>query len=274
MNILIPNHLARAPRPGYPANHVEAAVVRRTADEWLRTGIRSVICLLDERQLTAYTALPGGLLAHYREAGLAVAHVPVADHKLPPLDEAETAAVLSAFANLPKPVLVHCSAGVDRTGAAVRALVSPDAYGIRPVDNVAPEAHPRNRPRPRPPANALFSVEPYLENGNWYVDDPSVGLVKEPFVLGVPEMIDHFTVNLPGPPDRFRLLFSARPFPGASHVLHLVKEEFDGGWYRHDELPFAGWLCPALLHYFRQPPPEIHLRAEPVPARTPPSEAP
>ena len=32
--------------------------------------------------------------------------------------------------------------------------------------------------------------QPYRHNGTWVFDDVSAGLVQEPFVAGVPEMID------------------------------------------------------------------------------------
>lgn len=264
MNSVIPNQLARSCRPGYPSKQVPAADVETTVAEWQSAGIRSVICLLDDVQLAYYKSLPEGLLGTYDRQGFAVLHVPVRDHKVPALDAAETAAVLSAYAELPKPVLIHCSAGIDRTGAAVRALVSPDAFGIRPVDNVPESEHPRNQARPNPPANALFAVEPYRDNGNWYLDDPSVGLVREPFVEGVPEMIDQLIAALPGSPDRFRLIFSSKAFPGAQHCLRLDEEAFDGGWYTLEPLGLRGWLCPALLKYYPAPPTEIHLKMEGV----------
>jgi hypothetical protein len=49
-------------------------------------------------------------------------NVPVADHKAPPLNDAELDHVWKAFRDLPKPVLAHCSAGVDRTGAAIKNI--------------------------------------------------------------------------------------------------------------------------------------------------------
>jgi protein tyrosine phosphatase (PTP) superfamily phosphohydrolase (DUF442 family) len=119
-NWVIPGVLATSPRPGYtpgPEYRVEAHVV----EAWLagahEFGIASVICLIDESQLWLYRrALPdGGLLDRYREAGLDVAHVPAADQQTEPFTPEQYAEALAAFQTLPKPVLVHCSAGHDRT---------------------------------------------------------------------------------------------------------------------------------------------------------------
>lgn len=88
------------------------------------SGVRSVICLLNEQHLRLYEELPRGLLEAYADAGFEIGHVPVMDHQHPPMCDSELQAVGKLFAALPKPVLVHCSAGVDRTGAAVRYLRS------------------------------------------------------------------------------------------------------------------------------------------------------
>jgi protein tyrosine phosphatase (PTP) superfamily phosphohydrolase (DUF442 family) len=85
-------------------------------------GIRSVVCLLDERQVDRYSGLPGGLLEYYRQAGLDVGHVPVPDMQTPAIPSKDLEKIGRLFDQLPKPVLVHCWAGVDRTGAAVEYL--------------------------------------------------------------------------------------------------------------------------------------------------------
>lgn len=41
------------------------------------------------------------------------------------------------------------------------------------------------------PRNSILIIAPYRYEGTWVFDDPNVGLVREPFVAGVPEMIDH-----------------------------------------------------------------------------------
>jgi protein-tyrosine phosphatase len=99
-----------------------------TVDAWVadikRMGVKSIICLLAEEHLKLYDAIPGGLVSYYQECGFAVAHLPVPDHQSPPLNEEQRRRVFIAYQNLEKPVLVHCSAGIDRTGVAVRHIQS------------------------------------------------------------------------------------------------------------------------------------------------------
>ena len=39
-------------------------------------------------------------------------------------------------------------------------------------------------------ANAMLVIFPYRYEGTWVFDDERVGLEREPFVSGIPEMID------------------------------------------------------------------------------------
>ena len=117
--------LARAQRPGYPVDRPPAETVDRWIDAAFTLGVLSVICLLDHEQLSQYDHIElgdDGLLAHYRARGLKVAHVPADDYKTPPLSNEELAEVWDAYQRLEIPVLVHCSAGRDRAGAAVEHI--------------------------------------------------------------------------------------------------------------------------------------------------------
>ena len=65
-------------------------------------------------------------------------------------------------------------------------------------------------------ANSIRVIFPYLYNGTWVFDDDTVGLVREPFVSGIPQMINELVVDIPDAQKGFRLIFSATPFPGYS----------------------------------------------------------
>jgi hypothetical protein len=111
-------------------------------------------------------------------------------------------------------------------------------------------------------SNHIFVIAPYWHAGLWVFDDDRVDLVKEPFVSGIPEMIDDLVQDIPNARQGFRLLFSPGPFPGFQRKLTWVREEFGGNWYRADQPAMEGWLCPAMLLYFQSPPLELFVKAE------------
>jgi hypothetical protein len=106
-------------------------------------------------------------------------------------------------------------------------------------------------------------ITPYWYDGTWVFDDDRVGLVREPFVAGIPEMINLLVKEIPAAREGFRLTFSANPFPGYQKKFDWVREEFGGSYYRLDDPPMEGWLCPALFHYFDEAPKTLYARADP-----------
>jgi len=113
----------------------------------------------------------------------------------------------------------------------------------------------------------MMIIKPYWFSGTWVFDDPATGLVREPFVAGVPEMIDRLVEHIPDARRRgFRLLFSAAPFPGFQAAFARDRDDVGGTWYRTlpPHPPMQGWLCPALFKYFENAPPVIYVKAEPL----------
>jgi hypothetical protein len=112
--------------------------------------------------------------------------------------------------------------------------------------------------------NQNMAIAPYsvADLAAWVCDDPKVGLEQEPFVNGVPEMIDFLVKDIPNARNGFRMLFSAAPFPGYQRKMVWQREEMGGNWYGTDDPPMEGWLCPALFRYFDTAPPELYVKAE------------
>jgi hypothetical protein len=117
--------------------------------------------------------------------------------------------------------------------------------------------------------NALLVIEPYQWHGLWVFDDPRVGLDKEPFVSGMPEIIEQATRDIPNAAEGFVLIFSPQPFPGATVELDWVREESGGNWYRWTATGMEGWLCPALFRYFETAPRKLYAQPKPKPFRHP-----
>jgi hypothetical protein len=126
--------------------------------------------------------------------------------------------------------------------------------------------------------NSIIAIHPYKFEGLWVFDDPTVGLVQEPFVSGADTIIDRGVNNIPDAESGFTLLFSAQPFPGFQIEFTWRRAELSGNSYYCPALDMEGWLCPALLKYFDAPPPKIYAQfrgkaAQPSAPPEPPTAA-
>jgi hypothetical protein len=108
-------------------------------------------------------------------------------------------------------------------------------------------------------------IFPYQYENTWVFDDKTIGLEKEPFIAGIPDMIDILVKDIFNANKGFKLIFSINPFPYYQAELEMVREEYGGYWYRWKDREKEGWLCPAMFKYFDIPPQKIYCRAEQLP---------
>ena len=115
-------------------------------------------------------------------------------------------------------------------------------------------------------SNAMQVIFPYKDDGVWMFDDEAKGLAREPFVCGIPEMVDLLVTNIQDSENGFALYFSAQQFPGFQFKVDLVEPEDGGNWYRLTVggAEMTGWLCPALFKYFATAPATIYAKAEAI----------
>lgn len=108
-------------------------------------------------------------------------------------------------------------------------------------------------------------IYPYRHLETWVFDDDSVGLVREPFVSGIPEMIYQLVQEIIQAEFGFKILFfglfSAIPFSGYQAELTWLREEFGGNWVQWQEKSLEGWPCPALFKYFDAAPLKLYCQA-------------
>ena len=106
-------------------------------------------------------------------------------------------------------------------------------------------------------------------------DDERTGLKAEAFVMGISEMIFRLTdtKGIQNADQGFQMTFSNEPFEGTDAELQWLRaddpdEPMPGNWYRGEVAGemMDGWLCPALLLYFENPPARLFVRADPLPA--------
>ena len=108
--------------------------------------------------------------------------------------------------------------------------------------------------------NAVSVIFPYRLEGVWVFDDASAGLVRDRYQRGR-HILDVLTEHIPEAAKGFKIIFSAKPFPGYTARFVWTRTECGGNWYRWPERKMEGWLCPALLKYFESPPKEIFVPA-------------
>jgi hypothetical protein len=133
---LIPGTFACAHRPlrhnrlyGGSVRNLDATATPLVVD-WskkvLEQGIRSIICLMSQEEVALYARLELGardLPAFYRQSGFEVAWIPWRDpahvradpKALRKKQDKVSEEALRHFDVLPKAVLLHCSAGIDRS---------------------------------------------------------------------------------------------------------------------------------------------------------------
>ena len=106
--------------------------------------------------------------------------------------------------------------------------------------------------------NQINVIYPYrTQGGGWAFDDHEVGLHREPFVLGIPEIID----SIVGERDSIVAYISKDPIP--KHTGHLIRVKGEEpGWYTLQGTKMVGWLCPATLKYFKEYPENIYFKIE------------
>ena len=110
--------------------------------------------------------------------------------------------------------------------------------------------------------NAISVIFPYKYQGQWVFDGESKGLEKEPFILGIDQIIDKATALIPNADRGFKLLFSPEPFPKYAVKLEWRRQESGGNWYWCPQYETEGWLCTALYRWFDEAPLEIYATAE------------
>lgn len=110
--------------------------------------------------------------------------------------------------------------------------------------------------------NAILVIFPYRHNHTWVFDDKKLGIIQEPFVSGIPEMIDILVKDINNCDEGFKMIFSSSPFPGYQAELIAIRPEYNGYWYHWEKHNLEGWLCSVLFKYFDEPPQKIYCQAQ------------
>jgi atypical dual specificity phosphatase len=149
-----------AERPGFGSPDTSDAPLEAWLGFMSRQGIREVVCLLDEGQVALHGA---ALLDRYRREFLRVTHIPLRDHGVPsPLSLEEAIDALRRAEAGAAPAVVHCAAGIGRTGVVLAGwLRARHGLRVEPAIEMV-RSHARHFGALRDPLEAGDEVVPLL----------------------------------------------------------------------------------------------------------------
>lgn len=121
------------------------------------------------------------------------------------------------------------------------------------------------------PKNSIYTMSVYRHNSTWVFDNPSAGLIKEPFVEGADEVFDllvedYYKIATIEEGMYVDILFSSGEFPSWELLAQWEGKSWGGNNYsvvaskNEHLLAHELWLCPALLKYFRYAPSHIYMK--------------
>ncbi|MEY5049175.1 MAG: hypothetical protein RLZZ175_2534 [Bacteroidota bacterium] len=107
----------------------------------------------------------------------------------------------------------------------------------------------------------VYLIKPYRQLNTWMFDDESRNIEQEPFVVGIPEMIDTVLALKSIKAKQFSMQFSENEIINSDLVLEIDYEVSDGAWYKiHNNPEVKGWLCPVIHKYFNTVPEKIFIQ--------------
>lgn len=113
-------------------------------------------------------------------------------------------------------------------------------------------------------SNVIQILELRRVASTWVFDDRSKGIKNEPFVAGVPTVIDQILLRKQITDSSVMALFSGEDFPGTDVALEFEKLDKNGAWYQLNGM--RGWFCPCFWNYFdkKDPPKKLYISLERV----------
>lgn len=106
-------------------------------------------------------------------------------------------------------------------------------------------------------SNAVMTISPYrIEGGMFAFDDPTTGLIREPFIGGANYHLSKFA----GTGNNCTIAFSGNKIPEYNVKLGLMDTHPDNGSNYNDETGRNVWLCPAFFKYFEEAPKNLYVK--------------